>query len=126
MRGYQTKPIYVFGGTGMALGFAGALLSVAVLWDKFFRGVYVHRNPLFIISMICSIMAVQFLVLGLLAEIMVRTYFESQHKPTYLISSRIGFENSPVPQSSPQRPVVTHLLGADRPSLTNASSGISR
>jgi glycosyltransferase involved in cell wall biosynthesis len=130
MRGYQTKPIYVFGGTGMALGFAGALLSVAVLWDKFFRGVYVHRNPLFIVSMMFSIMAVQFLVLGLLAEIMVRTYFESQHKPPYLISARIGFDSStsppPAAPAPPQRPHVTHLLSADRAALVDTAIGKPR
>ena len=92
MRGYQTKPIYVFGGGGLALGFAGALLSLVVLYQKFVGGVWVHRNPLFIISMIFSVMAVQFLVLGLLAEIMVRTYFESQHKTSYLIGDRLGWE----------------------------------
>ena len=108
MRGYQTKPIYVFGGTGLLLGFAGVLLSAIVLVQKFVFGVWVHLNPLFIISMIFSVMAVQFLVLGLLAEIMVRTYFESQHKPTYLIGGKIGFG----PPETP-RPVVTHLLGRE-------------
>jgi glycosyltransferase involved in cell wall biosynthesis len=96
MQGYQTKPIYLFGGCGMLLGFLSALLSVFVLFQKFFRGVWVHRNPLFILSMIFGVMAVQFLCLGLLAEIMVRTYFESQHKTSYLIGERVGWE----PESS--------------------------
>ena len=108
MRGYQTKPIYVFGGTGLVLGFGGVLLSAVVLYDKLVKGIFVHRNPLFIISMIFSVMAVQFLVLGLLAEIMVRTYFESQHKPAYLIGSKIGF--SPVDS---RRPTLTHLVGKE-------------
>jgi len=102
MRGYQTKPIYVFGGTGLLLGFAGVLLSCVVLYEKLWKGVFVHRNPLFIISMIFSVMAVQFLVLGLLAEIMVRTYFESRGKSSYLIAKTFGVE--------PPRPVLTHLL----------------
>jgi hypothetical protein len=114
MRGYQTKPIYVFGGGGMALGAAGALLSIVVLYQKLFDGVWVHRNPLFIISMIFSVMAVQFLVLGLLAEIMVRTYFESQHKPPYLVARSCGFDRAVTP-TAPQRPVLTHVLRATVP-----------
>ncbi len=92
MQGYQTKPIYLFGGCGLLLGFLSCILSVFVLFQKFFRGVWVHRNPLFILSMIFGVMAVQFLCLGLLAEILVRTYFESQHKTSYLIGERLGWE----------------------------------
>ena len=92
MRGYETKPIYVFGGIGMALGTGSVLLSMFVLWEKLSRGIWVHRNPLFILSMGMFLLAVQFLALGLLAEIMVRTYFESRHKSSYLIGERIGFE----------------------------------
>jgi hypothetical protein len=91
MRGYQTKPIYVFGGIGMAAGAASVLLSAVVLYQKFAHGVWVHRNPLFVMSMMLSMIAVQFLLLGLLAEIMVRTYFESQGKTTYLIGDSLGF-----------------------------------
>ena len=91
MRGFQTKPIYLFGGLGMLLGTIAMALAALVLWEKFARGVWVHRNPLFILSMIFSVMAVQFLMLGLLAEILVRTYFESQDKPAYLIGERVGF-----------------------------------
>ena len=92
MQGYQTKPIYLFGGCGLVLGGLSMMLSVLVLFQKFFRGVWVHRNPLFILSMIFGVMAVQFLCLGLLAEIMVRTYFESQRKTSYLIGERIGWD----------------------------------
>ena len=106
MRGYQTKPIYVFGGAGLLLGFAGVLISAFVLYEKIFLGIWVHRNPLFIISMIFSVMAVQLLVLGLLAEIMVRTYFESQHKMTYLIGEKIGYEASSSADRSAQSSVV--------------------
>src|SRR5439155_3110361 len=96
MRGYHTKPIYVFGGIGLLAGACSVLLSAVVLYQKLVFGVWVHRNPLFIMSMMLSMIAVQFLLLGLLAEIMVRTYFESQRKTTYLVGDKLGFgERSP-------------------------------
>lgn len=92
MRSYHTKPIYVFGGVGLLLlGISGAI-SLYVLYEKFWLAIWVHRNPLFILSMILMVVGVQFLGLGLLAEIVVRTYFESQQKKSYNIASKIGFE----------------------------------
>ena len=95
MRGYHTKPIYVFGGIGLLAGACSVLLSAVVLYQKLVFGVWVHRNPLFIMSMMLSMIAVQFLLLGLLAEIMVRTYFESQRKTTYLVGDKLGFGDRP-------------------------------
>jgi hypothetical protein len=91
MRGLQTKPIYLFGGAGMVLMSGALALSAYVLFEKLFRGIFVHRNPLFILAMVMAIMAVQFLGMGLLAEMIVRTYFESQSKSPYLISMTRGF-----------------------------------
>lgn len=91
MRGYQTKPIYVFGGAGVLLGVGSVLLAAYVLYQKLSLGIYVHRNPLFILAVIQAIICVQFLMLGLLAEILVRTYFESRQRPSYHIRDRLNF-----------------------------------
>jgi glycosyltransferase involved in cell wall biosynthesis len=95
MRGYQTKPIYVFGGIGILLGFISSLLLVFVAWQRVVNHIFVHLQPMFTVAMIFAVMAVQFLGMGLLAEIMVRTYFESRQKSSYLIGERIGFEREP-------------------------------
>ena len=92
LRRYQTKPLYVFGGIGMFMGFLGTLCSGVVLWEKFHDGVWVHRNPLFMIGMMCFLMGMQFVGTGILAELMVRTYFESQNKTAYAIAERVGFQ----------------------------------
>jgi hypothetical protein len=98
MRSFQTKPIYVFGGLGLSLLSLGFFTAAFVLWEKLAEGIWVHRNPLFLIAIMCTVTGVQFLGIGLIAEIMVRTYFESQHKVAYLISERIGFSaDRPVP-----------------------------
>jgi glycosyltransferase involved in cell wall biosynthesis len=122
MRGYETKPIYIFGGAGLVLGVLSVLLAGVVLYQKFTAPyVYVHKNPLFILAVIMSVIGVQFLVLGLLAEILVRTYFESRRRPSYHVRERINFEEPLLmepKQSSrnevePGRFVATHQTRVD-------------
>jgi glycosyltransferase involved in cell wall biosynthesis len=92
MRRYQTKPIYVFGGLGVLMVFIGMTISGFVLYQKFADGTWVHRNPLFLIAITCLLMGMQSVGTGILAELLVRTYFESQSKTPYTIASRAGFE----------------------------------
>jgi glycosyltransferase involved in cell wall biosynthesis len=92
LRRYQTKPVYVFGGVGvLALGL-GAAISALVLWEKVDQGVWVHRNPLFLIAITCFLMGMQFLGTGIVAEMIMRTYFEVQNKTPYAVSEHAGFE----------------------------------
>ncbi len=91
---YQTKPIYIFGTFGM---FAMALSFIAGLWAtilKFWKGVSFILTPLPVITIVMLAIGVQFLMMGLLAEMLVRTYHESQAKAIYAVRERIGFENS--------------------------------
>lgn len=92
MRRYQTKPIYVFGGLGFASGVLGTALCGVVLWQKFQFDAYVHRNPLFLVAIMAFLMAFQFLGTGLLAEMIARTYFESQGKTAWTVAERVGFD----------------------------------
>lgn len=84
---YGTKPAYVFGTFGILSISVSTILMVVVLYDKFYQGVYVHRNPLFLIASFLILLGIQFLLMGLLAELIVRTYFETQKKTTYEIKS---------------------------------------
>lgn len=82
---FSTKPIYVFGGMGV-LCFIGSFISgITVLLMKLFQDYSMNRNPLLIVSLILMTTAVQFVLMGLLAEILVRTYHESQDRPIYVI-----------------------------------------
>jgi glycosyltransferase involved in cell wall biosynthesis len=92
MKGFQTKPLYIFGGAGLALVGVAFLTSAFVLYEKLALDIWVHRNPLFILSVIFAVIGVQFFGLGLIAELSMRTYYESQDKPTYLIRARLNFE----------------------------------
>jgi glycosyltransferase involved in cell wall biosynthesis len=91
MRRYQTKPIYVFGGLGALMVVTGFALSAFVLYEKIADGIWVHRNPLFLIAVTCFLMGLQSIGTGILAELIVRTHFESQKKTAYAIASRAGF-----------------------------------
>ncbi|HEY0706481.1 MAG TPA: glycosyltransferase, partial [Polyangia bacterium] len=101
LKRYQTKPLYIFGGIGAVMALAGTILCVIVLLEKFQLGVWVHRNPLFSIAVMLFLMAMQFIGAGLLAEMIVRTYFESQGKSSYTIAARIGLE--PPAEPAPPR-----------------------
>ena len=84
---YGTKPAYVFGSAGLGcIGISGLTL-IAVAYRKLFQGVFVHRDPLFLIAIFFGLLGVQFILMGLLAELQVRTYFGSQGKPIYDVKS---------------------------------------
>ncbi|MHC4386088.1 MAG: glycosyltransferase family 2 protein [Planctomycetota bacterium] len=82
---FSTKPIHIFGGLGVLCFLASFLSGLTVLGMKVFSGDSMNRNPLFMISLMLMIASIQFVLMGLLAEMMVRTYHESQDRPIYVI-----------------------------------------
>jgi glycosyltransferase involved in cell wall biosynthesis len=100
-KSYQTKPMYIFGGAGVTLLGASFLLTALAAWEKFSQGVFVHRNPVFLIACVLLVIAFQFFGIGLLAELLVRTYFESKGRDSYLIRERIGFVQAIAPAGTP-------------------------
>ena len=91
---FATKPIYVFGMAGLLMLAAGVLVGAIVLAEKFFAGVFVHRNPLLLLAVFLFMLGVQLIMMGLLAEINIRTYYESQNKPIYSVRRVIGQKES--------------------------------
>lgn len=82
---YAGKPIYLFGGFGL-IGLAAAALVLAwALWLKFFEDVSLIQTPLPVFSVILFAIGIMSFLLGLLAEMLNRTYHESQAKPVYRI-----------------------------------------
>lgn len=92
MHGYRTKPIYVFGGVGLGMLGAGGLCAGWSLYDKFVHDVWVHNNPLFMLGVMFTLMGVQSLGTGIIAELLIRTYFESGNKRAWNVSRLIGFD----------------------------------
>ena len=84
--GYGNKPIYFFGGAGMWAFASGALMWAVAIVQKFGRDLSVNRNPLFYIGILFFVAAMLLVMMGLLAEINMRIYYESQGKPPYVIA----------------------------------------
>jgi glycosyltransferase involved in cell wall biosynthesis len=82
---YANKPIYLFGGTGLGLIFASAALLFYLFIRRTLEGVPVFSSPLLQIGVMFFIIGFQSILLGLIAELLARTYHESQQKPTYRI-----------------------------------------
>ncbi len=82
---FSTKPIYIFGGLGLASAFAAVLSGMAVLYQKLFSGLAMNRNPLLVLTAMLITATIQLILMGLLAELLVRTYHESQNRSTYVI-----------------------------------------
>lgn len=90
---FSTKPIYLFGGLGFISILLGIITSVVVLVQKFAYGAWVHRNPRLLISIFFLLIGSQFIMMGLLAEMIVRIYHQSQNRPTYWIQETVNIKD---------------------------------
>jgi glycosyltransferase involved in cell wall biosynthesis len=85
---YGTKPAYAFGIPGLLSLLLGSSISTALLGRKVVTPSHrLHRNPLLLIALLCLGFGMQCVMMGLLAELLMRTYHESQGKSTYAIRS---------------------------------------
>jgi len=87
MAEYHTKPLYVFGAFGMLAFFISMIAGVWAIVLKIGYGTSFILTPLPIITVVMLAISVQFFLMGLLAELLVRTYHESQQKPTYRVQT---------------------------------------
>ena len=91
MGDFLSKPIYLFGGLSIGLLSASGLMAAFTLYKKFFEHVFVKDQPLFLVAIFFSLAAIQFAFMGLMTEILARTYYRSTRKPAYVIKETIDF-----------------------------------
>lgn len=89
---YEDKPIYLFGGTGLILSGISLLTLLFLAIRRIFWGVSVMASPLFMMAVVILILGFQSILMGLIAELLVRTYHESQGKTVYHIGEMINFK----------------------------------
>jgi glycosyltransferase involved in cell wall biosynthesis len=95
---YSSKPIYLFGGAGIAMMGLSALVLLFLFIRRVWFFVSVTQSPLFLISAIAGLMGFQSLLMGLIAELLIRTYHESQGKPIYNVRKVISDQPIPEPK----------------------------
>jgi glycosyltransferase involved in cell wall biosynthesis len=86
---YANKPIYLFGGAGIVLILSSFITLMFLLVRRVWLGISVTRSPFFQTSFLFLILGFQSILMGLIAEMLVRTYHESQQKPTYNVRRAI-------------------------------------
>lgn len=85
LNSYATSPIYLFGGLGLGMVFLSFALLAFLVADKLIRGSYLVESPLLLMTVMLFILGSLSVLLGLTTELLVRTYFESQGKSTYVV-----------------------------------------
>jgi glycosyltransferase involved in cell wall biosynthesis len=82
---YATRPLHVFGVLGLALGGLGGLLLAILGFQRIFLGIDIGNRPIVLLALLLVVTGVQSVTMGLLAEMLARTYHESQDKPIYVV-----------------------------------------
>jgi glycosyltransferase involved in cell wall biosynthesis len=88
---FANKPIYLFGGTGFTLIFISALTLLFLFIRRTFFSIPAFSSPLLQVATMMGILGFQSILMGLIAELLARTYHESQGKPTYTVRRLINF-----------------------------------
>jgi glycosyltransferase involved in cell wall biosynthesis len=95
MHSYITRPMHVMGFLGlmsMGLGFLSLLLTVGM---KMISGTYMTGNPFLLLSVLLEMIGVQLISMGLIGEVVTRTYFESQGKTSYTVQNTLNLDEMP-------------------------------
>jgi glycosyltransferase involved in cell wall biosynthesis len=91
---YSQKPIYLFGGIGLILFLLGGGILSFLFIRRLGFGISPFESPLFPSSIMLVLMGFQSILMGLIAELLVRTYHEAQNKPTYTLREIISGEEA--------------------------------
>ncbi len=94
---YGTRPAHLFGGLGLVFGGAGLGVLAYLTWLKLFEDEAIGGRPLLVLGSLAFVTGLVFVMVGLLAEMLVRIYHESQGKPTYVVK-----EMPPAAQLEPE------------------------
>jgi|EndMetStandDraft_5_1072996.scaffolds.fasta_scaffold04311_7 glycosyltransferase involved in cell wall biosynthesis len=104
---YATRPLHIFGLLGLTTGALGLLITAYLGFVRLVLGHGIGDRPLLLLGVLLVFSGLQFMTIGLLAEIQARTYHESQDKPTYVV--REIFESSPPPASAHHDRPLEHV-----------------
>jgi glycosyltransferase involved in cell wall biosynthesis len=94
LHSYLTRPMHVFGTAGLVSMALGVVSLMATIWMKYFghSRVYMTGNPLLQLSVLLELVGVQLISMGLVGEVLSRTYFESQGKSAYVVRETLNLD----------------------------------
>jgi hypothetical protein len=109
---FQQKPMYLFGAVGLTAWFVSFFSGAYACWRKLVLAEPFIRNPLLLLSALTAVTGVMCVLMGLLAEMIMRTFYESQGKSVYLVRATRNIEPKAVPAHVPLQPTapITVLL----------------
>lgn len=87
---YMNRPIHFFGGVGLISVLLGMIAGLVAVFLRVFYDFHFVQSPLPVFSALFLIIGVQMMIMGILAEIIMRTYYESQQKTPYTIKDKIN------------------------------------
>jgi glycosyltransferase involved in cell wall biosynthesis len=87
---YGTRPMQIFGLLGLLAGGLGILIGAHLIWIKLAYGAAIADRPLLLLAVLLIVLGVQFISLGLIGELVVRTYYEAQAKPIYAVREEVN------------------------------------
>jgi glycosyltransferase involved in cell wall biosynthesis len=87
---YSTRPMQIFGLLGLLCGFLGVAAAGYLTAIKLFLGEPIANRPLLLLAVLLIVVGVQFISLGLIGELVVRTYYETQRKPIYAVREEVN------------------------------------
>jgi hypothetical protein len=92
---FSMHPLNLFGGSGLALIGLSCVTGTIIVFQKLVYNQSIIQTPLLLLSALLFILGFHSILMGLIAELVVRTYFESQNKPIYVIRQIFGTQKNP-------------------------------
>jgi glycosyltransferase involved in cell wall biosynthesis len=90
---YLNKPLYAFGGLGLLMMFLGFIIMLYLSIEKIIFGESIGNRPLLILGVLLFLSGLQLLSTGIIAEVVIRTYYESKRDVPYRIAEKVNFED---------------------------------
>jgi glycosyltransferase involved in cell wall biosynthesis len=100
LSGYLTRPMHVLGTIGLGMMGFGGVSFLATIVMKWAAGIFWTGNPLLLLSVMLELIVIQFILMGLLVEVLSRTYFESQGKAPYAVRTTRNLGAAPPTQKA--------------------------
>jgi glycosyltransferase involved in cell wall biosynthesis len=92
LHSYVTRPMHAFGQIGLALMALGLLTLLVTIGLRIGQGLDMTGNPLLLLAVLLELVGVQFISMGLIGELLTRTYHESQGKSAYQVKTTLNLE----------------------------------